>query len=67
MVASAPYGAALGVPQNHYYFSANDFAGVLHAAQNILIDDVTGNANTKHITQALIKNQLNRCARIYAA
>src|SRR3984957_6163797 len=64
IIASAFDRSAVGVTDDGDEFRSRDFRGELQAAEDVLVDDVTGNAGGKDVTHPLVEHKLRRGARI---
>ncbi|MNF12905.1 hypothetical protein D3C80_2145570 [compost metagenome] len=50
------------MPHHQHHFGSGSGAGKFHAAQNVVILDITGNARVKGFTDAGVQQDLRRSA-----
>jgi len=67
LVAGTDDCAALRMSQHRDYFRSRNLTRVLHAAENVIVDDVACDADAEDVSQSLVENQFSRCAGIDAA
>jgi hypothetical protein len=60
-------GAAFSMTQYHQQFGAYVFHGILQAAQDIIVYNVSCNPDAEEVAESLIKYQFYGCAGIHAA
>ena len=60
-------GAAVGVANDDDEFGPGDLAGEFHAAEDVIVEDIAGDAGAKDIAHALIKDNLAGLTGIEAA
>ena len=58
--------ATAGVSQNHNQFGACQFASKLHRPDDVVVQNIPGDANAEDIAQPLIEDQLGRRTRVDA-
>src|SRR3954463_379075 len=61
------YSTTFRVPQYHDKLGAGNFAGVFQATQYVIRNNCTSQADTKDVSQSLVKNQFCRSAGIHTA
>ncbi len=67
IIAGAFDRTAACVAEHEDKFGTRDFAGELHAAEDVFVDKVAGDPNAEDVTETLIKNELRTYAAIDAA
>ncbi len=60
-------GSAMGMTDDRDQFRARNFAGEFHAAQNVIIHYIAGDACAENGTDALVQDQLDGLTRIHTA
>ena len=60
-------GAAIGMADDGNQFCAGNFAGEFHAAEDVVIQHVAGDARAENVADALVQNDFDGLARIQAA